>query len=43
MLKVMRCRKRDAEEELSLRQIFDDVCHTALTELVRYPAVGKIR
>jgi len=23
-----RCRKRDAEEELPLRQIFDDVCRT---------------
>jgi len=29
MLKFMnRCHKRDAEEELPLRQIFDDVCRT---------------
>ena len=29
MLKVMnRCRKRDADEELPLRKIFDDVCRT---------------
>jgi len=29
MLKVMnRCRKRAAEEELPLRQIFDEICRT---------------